>query len=197
MNKKGNISLEALISVPVFIIFATFLVALIHFIGLHDIMSQEVLKELEMVSHYNYAYECIGEISLEDLGFLKDQWPPELNYLLEEKYSDFQGTTKTLTLKGILSLKLKSLEKKSNIENVKVKDFQLEDDILNTLVTYDQMLPLGFKVTQTIETKQQLWFLGDDKSLIDLRTLEDLLREKKKNMKTAWCMLQKQVKNIM
>lgn len=177
MNKEGSISVEALISVSIFLLLAGFLVGLIQFVGINDYVSQEVFNEVHKLELFNYAYEKIGVLEGADLIRVKKEWPSDLMYVLEaDMYA--RGSEKEGVLRALFKQGLAGLEKNRQVTDVAIEAFGLEGEVLETKVTYDQDIALGFKVHQAIHVKAQLWYLGSEPWLIEDLSLADVLKKK-------------------
>ena len=72
-NKRGSLSIEALISVSTFLVLIVFLISLITLISTEERLDQrsyDILKELEI---YNYLYEKVGFDDIIDFSLYKDR----------------------------------------------------------------------------------------------------------------------------
>ncbi len=120
MNDKGNISIEALISVTVFILLMIFLWQMLMIFSVEDTVSQQVFDDIYQLENYGYIYEKIGFINkpLKIEGFENKEVISFINTAMQT----INHQSKESYLRYMLQTELDDF--------IIIEDFQLEDDQL-------------------------------------------------------------------
>lgn len=186
-NKAGVLSIEALMSVSIFLLVIVILINLLTLISTEERMDQysyDLIKELEI---YNYLYEKIGFDEITDLSSYKDaiyQYAKQIPNLPEEylELLDFDewciDKGKEFFLSSTFKTRLESeLLRYSRYTKLKIYEFDLEDNLLGVSFKYDVSLPLGFKFEIGHKIEKELWLFGDESDIYPNETLISKLKK--------------------
>lgn len=171
--KKGNVSVEALISVSVFLLFMFFLMQVILGFASESIVAQNVLDGLEDLENYNIAIETIG-ISNELDSLLSDnlsQWLDEEIYIY---MTDLLSKGLDNSRSDYLETLFKSMVETSDTV---VQDFSVKEDLVTVEVIYEKNYLFGLETKSILTAEKKLFLYGDDSDLYKKHSLIELIKE--------------------
>lgn len=144
-DRKGNISVEALISVTLFILFMSFLFQMLSMFSKEDKMSQIVFDGIYTLENYGYLYEKIGVLDQKiniDLGDHQ-----EIVRFINKSINKIDQQSKTEYLKWVLKQKL-------DVYDIIIKSFEIEEDVLSCRVIYKREYLFGLSSDFEISIKK-------------------------------------------
>lgn len=175
MNKKGSLSVEALLSFSFLMMLLLTIISVFSFIAKEDQLSQVVFDEINTLSIDHYLMQKVG---IENLDFLED-----VDHLLPETLQEFLGNklssyTEMIAIETWMQLRLQyQLEEKTEVDRVKVSSLSLKGDILEVEIDYTQRLAMGMMVDNSIKASTKMWYFGNDPGIFNQNSLSDLLEE--------------------
>lgn len=160
ISKKGSISVEALIVIPVIILVGLFFFQIISLFADAEIQTQNVYNTLEELENINFVYEKVGvsKISL-PLGKYQE--------LVDDIIKQADGRAREGLLKEIFINKLPGLT---------LESWQLKEGLINGQVSYKRNL-LFSNQTLHIHFTKRLWLFGDNKALYPNISLADAIKK--------------------
>ena len=167
-DRKGNISVEALISVTLFILFMSFLFQMLSMLSKEDKMSQIVFDGIYTLENYGYLYEKIGVLDQEiniDLGDHQ-----EIVQFINKSINKVDQQSKTEYLKWVLKQKL-------DVYDIIINSFEIKEDVLSCRVIYKREYLFGLSHDFEISIKKRMWLFGDEKELYPNKTLTDVFKK--------------------
>lgn len=171
--KKGNVSVEALISVSVFMLFVLFLIQVLLGFASESIAAQNILDGLEDLENYNIVIESIG-ISNEMDSFFVDhlsEWVDEELYIyMTETLSKVIDYSRD----DYLEILFKSMVE---TQNMVVNDFTIEDELVRVEVFFYKNYLFGLETKSTLTAEKKLFLYGDEPELYRKHTLVELVKE--------------------
>ncbi len=162
MNKRGSLTVEAVISVSTLILVLSFLFQIIILPSNEDIFSQKVFDALNELDNYSYAYEKIGLIEITDKLDIVKGYSKYINSIAE--YGN--GIAKKEYLKSVF--------KSSLNKEIKILEFDLDNDLIKGKISYNRNYIFSNK-DYIIEFEKKLFLFGDDKKLFPNKTLASAL----------------------
>ena len=189
-SKRGSISIEAVIGLSTLILFFSFLVQVLLLYGFHDQTTQKIYDEVNKLSHYHYIYESIGPLEASDYSWIESQIPGDIKILVDESLDLLKERTKTAFLREVLNKKIEKI-RHPKIKELGITDFSLEGHFLSIKVSFIQVLPLGFEVAGNLQVDKQLWFLGSQPQLVELKTLSSMFKENHENQANSYVYMTK------
>ncbi|MBI9014861.1 MAG: hypothetical protein JEZ08_21710 [Clostridiales bacterium] len=167
-DRKGNISVEALISVTLFILFMSFLFQMLSMFSREDKMSQIVFDGIYTLENYGYLYEKIGVLDQEiDMDLSGHQ---EIVQFINRSIKIIKQESKIEYLKGVL-------EQELDAHDITLKSFDIHEDILSCEVTYKREFLFGLSSVFDITVRKRMWLFGDEKELYPNKTLTDVFKK--------------------
>lgn len=162
--RKGNTSIEALISVSVLILFFVILIQILLSFALDDLESQRLLDCLENINNYALAYDLIGY----DESLLDDFEDLDLSILREVKDQSKEAFLESIFL---------SIFHNGEIE--------IHGDWITGYVPVGHTFLLKNTSSYIYFNKKMLTY-GNDPNLFDYKSLVDLLEETKEDEKNVY-----------
>lgn len=176
-NKRGLISVEALLTVTIFVLLMSFLISLLQLFYIEDVLSQKVFDSVDELEKMNYLLEKIGDVHLEDLAI--DNLPIDLKeytYLNTFLNSEYQDQNKDVFLRHHFETDISQVMDRYKVVNDwSLEEFVLLGDRLSIDLTYKHHLPFKIQLKPEIQVNKTLWLFGDDPTLSDHQTLADIL----------------------
>lgn len=163
MNRKGAVSIEALIAFSVALLLMGFLIQLLLFLPDEEVKTQQLYDAIVDFEIFNYAYEKIGVKSIE---LPKFKWSNELNQLLDSLKEYGEAKAYKMVFQKLLEDYDLSLE-----------EFLLEDGILRGRVAFEKSFLLAGKREFFIAFEKRIWLFGDQKELYPNVQLSSLIHE--------------------
>jgi len=165
-GKRGSLTLESLVVLPVFIFFCLVLLSLMRGPGLEDYVHQEVLIQIKELELINLAYDKLDLDALEGLDHMLTTVPQAVRPYLQVGLDLGKGQAKAKILEGYLDKQLKDLTRLSGLESIEISHFDLGGSVLQVEVVYVQNLPLGLSRQRSLSMTKNLWSLGDEPDLL-------------------------------
>lgn len=162
-NKRGSITVEAVIVVSVMILVCASLFQLLTLFPEEDIKVQTVYDICNKLDTVYYIYHKVGIFdSTYESGY------QALDDLIEQtrKFSD--ETTAEYILEETLSNLLAH-------EDMVLSSFELKDDRISGQIGYSRSIVFGYTWDMAIKFDKTMWLFGDNKSIYPNKSLADLL----------------------
>jgi hypothetical protein len=176
MNRKGSLSIEALISCSVLLMLLVILVSLFSFLSVEDQMAQAVLDEAKSLEMDYYLIQKVGISDWSILQSIDQVLPEYVEEILGQRFSSY---SELVTVESFMYLRLKYLlEDRGIVTSITIEDFEVEEDVLSFEIAYKQVLPLGIAVKNSIKLVYKMWYFGNAPYLYHQTTLGELIDEK-------------------
>lgn len=172
MNKKGSITVEALISVSIMILVLTSLFQLLTLYPTEDIQVQKTYDALNQLDTAYYLYHKVGVF---DFDFKSG------NDSLDQLISSTRDYLNQASVEKMLEGYLKHLLNDTAIE---VKNFALENDIITGEIVYESHISLGPSWLMTTSFEKRLWLFGNEKEIYPNTTLLDQVKDSQEKDKS-------------
>ena len=189
-NSNGSLSIEALISVSVFLILMVFFINMITIVSLEDKVDQSTVDLISEIEIYNYLYEKIGFNQVLNIGSYKDRI---LSYIGSEngawlEYLDFDKSIldkgKECFLSSVAENKIKVILKKNRrYSKLLSYDFSISGDIVTIDFSYNIILIMDYKVKTVHSFEKKMWLFGDNSEIYPNVTLLSSLAEEDEDLK--------------
>lgn len=177
-NLDGSLSVEALISISVFLILIVFFINMITVVSLEDKIDQSTVDLISELEIYNYLYEKIGFDQIlnidgykdritDYIGNTREEWLEYLNFdklILDKGKESFLSTIAKEKIEDIL-------EKNRKYSRLLNYDFSISDDIVTIKFSYSIVLIMDYKVRTTHFFEKKMWLFGDNSEIYPNDTL--------------------------
>lgn len=175
MNKRGSITVEAMLVIGVLLLVFASIFQMFRFVQAEEIMAQEVYDGIEDVAIVNYLLHKIGPfdeaIFRQVAAYLPDEQQAWIAKVPIEKVADL-GMTAVLQQTLILSL-----DAPANVSHIKGETFSLDGDILNLMLSYEINTLGGKKLKRHLRVKKRLWLFGNEPDQFQQTTLADFFQQ--------------------
>jgi len=167
-DSRGNISVEALISITLFILLMSFLFQMLSMFSKEDKMSQIIFDEIYALENYGYLYEKVGLLDQEiDVNLGEHQ---EIIDLINTSIKKINQKSKASYLKWVLKQEL-------DVHKIEIDSFEIQGDTLSCKVTYNRQYLFGLSHDFDVFITKRMWLFGDQKELYPNKTLSDVLKK--------------------